>query len=406
MFRKQASSKQVAHLAPTLFVAAFIACGHFACAQGVPPAVPAVPGANYGPVSANAVAGPMGYVETPSLTNAVQSQTALQQAIDANQNYNFPSIIVYISAVPVVNPPSGPKDVKRVEKQETDLNPIWLDASFTLTFYKQDGSPLPNACKDGSVQVLGLLPQQTVTALKNQTISNVSSTANDVAGALSSFYPASGVVAAATKALNVLFQDIFPPQPVAYEYSNLIDQCNFGWYFRQNKSSTSSSSSTSSASGDASILGIQTGIILLKTNKEIGSIKVNGRSLSQWSKPVTSDDNNSDVHFVSDNLVGTITLPSSSNINYDNLADLSMFPALIAKKDAENILHFTSATADQDFIKFATANKLVGTDSNFDWVTNASLSAFLKPTTNGQSTTDGQSQTAANRVPSTGGANH
>jgi hypothetical protein len=201
----------------------------------------------------------MGYIQTPSLGSAVQSQTALQQAIVANQNYNFPSIIIYVTAVPVVNPPSGPKDLKEIEKQETALNPLWLDASFTLTFIDKDGNALPNACKDGSDQVLGLLPQQTVTALKNQTTSNVSATANDVAGALSSFYPASGVVAGATKALNVLFQDIFPPQPVAYEYSNLLDECNFGWYFRQNKNSTAPTA------GDASILGMQTGIVLLKS---------------------------------------------------------------------------------------------------------------------------------------------
>lgn len=369
MFRKQARSEQGVHLAPSLLIAIFIACGRFACAQAVP-----VPGVNYGPVTANAVAGPMGYIETPPLGNAVQSQTALQQAIIANQDYNFPSIIIYISAVPVVNPPGGPNDLKRIKKQETDQNPIWLDASFTLTFFDKDGQPLPEACKDGSsVQVLGLLPQQTVAALKNQTISNVSSAANDVAGALSSFYPASGVVAASTKALNVLFQDIFPPQPVAYEYSNLIDECNFGWYFRQNRSSTSS------ASGDASILGIQTGIILLKTRKEIASIKVNGRSLSQWNRPLTPDDHNSDVLFVNDRLVGTVILPSSSNINYDSLVDLSMFPALISKKDAESILRFTSATADTDFITFATTNKLVGTNATYDYVTNASLSAFLKP---------------------------
>jgi Carboxypeptidase regulatory-like domain len=328
-------------------------------------------------VSENAVAGPMGYVLTPSLGAAVQSQTAQQQAFVASQKFNFPSIIFYISAAPLVNLPSTPDATRIKAAQETDRNPLWLDASFTLSLWDANG-PLPNACSDGSVQVLGLMPQQTVSAMKNQTIADVASAVNDAAGAMASFYPGSqGEVTSATKALNVVFQDIFPPKPVAYEYSNMTDNCNFGWYFRPNTSATATGSS-----GEASILGIQTGIILLRTSKNITKISVNGRSLSAWNKPPSSNGNSkaSDLDiknklFVSnDRLIGTIEMPNLADIDYDNLTSLAMFPSLIPRSEAKQILHVKQ---DADFVAFATANKLVGTNATFDYVTNASLSAFL-----------------------------
>lgn len=325
-------------------------------------------------VSANAVAGPMGYVTTPSLSSAVQSQSAQQQALASSQGYNFPSIIFYISAVPLVNLPSissGESMIQNedatIQKDETDLNPLWLDASFTLTFLDKDGKSIDNACRDGSVQILGLLPQQTVSAMKNQTIADAATGVNDVAGALASFYPGTqNQVTAATKAMNVVFQDIFPPQPVAYEYSNMNGNCDFGWYFRPNKSSAAG------ASGPASILGIQTGILLLKTKNNIASINVNGRSISAWNKPPTSASKS--LFTVSDRLIGTITLPDVSKIDYNNLTTLAMFPSLIKKSDAMQIVHIEK---DADFIAFATANNLVGTNATFDYVTNNSLAAFL-----------------------------
>ncbi|MGA3009540.1 MAG: carboxypeptidase-like regulatory domain-containing protein [Terracidiphilus sp.] len=325
-------------------------------------------------VSANAVAGPMGYVVTPSLSSAVQSQSAQQQALASSQGYNFPSIIFYISAVPLVNLPSmssGDSMIQNedttIQKDETDLNPLWLDASFTLTFLDKDGKPIDGACTDGSVQILGLLPQQTVAAMKNQTTADVATGVNDVAGALASFYPGTqNQVTAATKAMNVVFQDIFPPQPVAYEYSNVNGNCDFGWYFRPNKSTTAG------ASGPASILGIQTGILLLKTKNNIASINVNGRSISAWNKPPKSGSKS--LFTVGDRLIGTITLPDVSKIDFNNLTTLAMFPSLIKKSDAMQIVHIEK---DADFVAFATANKLVGTNATFDYVTNNSLTAFL-----------------------------
>jgi hypothetical protein len=303
------------------------------------------------------------------MSAATQSLPARQAAIVASQPYNFPSIIFYISAAPLVNLPSSTGDLTKLQvAQETDQNPQWLDASFTLSFADANGAPLANACSDGSVQVLGLLPQQTVAALKNQTAADVASGVSDVAGALASFYPGTaGQVSAATKAMNVVFQDIFPPQPVAYEYSNMTDNCNFGWYFRPNKSSSAG------ASGPASILGIQTGIVLLKTKKNIASITVNGRTISAWDKPPVSS-SKSRLFPVGDKTIATIALPNVKDIDFDGLTNLDMFPALISKADAMSILHIAQAA---DFLTFAKANNLVGTNAAYDYVTNVSLAAFF-----------------------------
>jgi hypothetical protein len=332
-------------------------------------------GESYVTVSSNAVAGPMGYAATPSLDGATQSpQSAQQQAFIAGQQFNYPSIIFYVSAAPLVNLPNTNATSMIEASQETDRNPLWLDASFTLSFYDRDGNPLAGACSDGSVQVLGLMPQQTVAALKNQTIADVASAANDVAGALATFYPGtSSEVGAATKAMNIVFQDIFPPKPVAYEYSDMTDNCDFGWYFRPNTTATGSG-------GQASILGIQTGIALLKTAKSIASIKVNGRSLSAWNNSPTADkdkekDKKNKLFLVDDRPIGIISLPSTDNIDYDNITSLVMFPALIPKAQAMKILHIDK---DADFVAFATANKLVGTNNTtFDYITNSSLENFL-----------------------------
>jgi Carboxypeptidase regulatory-like domain len=335
----------------------------------------------YVTVSANAVAGPMGYVVTPSTAGATQTLSSQQQAVVANQKFNFPSIIFYISSAPLVNLTSSDATTKKLQvakqqaSQETKFNPVWLDASFTLSFQSADGTQLPNACSDGSVQVLGVMPQQTITAAKNQTVADISSAATDVAGALATVYPGSAEVTAATKAVNVLFQDLFPPKPVAFEYSYMLDNCNFGWYFRQNTSVAAGSQEA----GEASILGMQTGIVMLKTDSSIGQILVNGRSLSRWSQnPTDSQANKENLFEVLDTKIGTIRLPSldPGQFDYDNLTSLTAFPSLIPRAQAMRILHIADA---KSFVTFATSNKLIGTDADFDYVTNHSLTAFLSP---------------------------
>ena len=338
------------------------------------------PAGNYVTVSTNAVAGPLGYVVTPSLTSAVQSETTEQQAFDAIQKFNYPSIVFYISSAPVVylSAVSNVAITEDQAKQETDREPLWLDASFTLKFFKKDdkGAEVAvddSACKDGStIQIIGMMPQQTTSAVKNQTAANVTTAVNSVAGALTSLLPEGNEVSAATNALNVLFQNIFPPQPIAYQYSNITDNCNFGWFFRPNDT-------VGGTVGQASILGIQTGIVMLKTKKEITKIQVNGRTLSAWNKPPTALSKS--LLNVPDAPIANITLPSKAEIDFSNLASLSSFPLLISKCEAEKILQMNpKTTCDAQWTAFACANKLVGTNAKYDYVTNASLNAFLGQT--------------------------
>jgi hypothetical protein len=138
-----------------------------------------------------------------------------------------------------------------------------------------------------------------------------------------------------------------------------------GWFFRANPTAAG-------GAGEASILGIQTGIVLLKTTKNIKQIHMNGQTLSAWSKPPTSYSNRLYVGRQAD--MGVVKLPDVDNVDYDSLTGLAMFPSLIAKAKAMQILHIVG---DADFVKFAKANGLVGTDDAFDYVTNASVTAFL-----------------------------
>jgi hypothetical protein len=323
---------------------------------------------DYVRVSVDAVAGPLGYASQPSMTAATQTQNAQQQALAAAQKFNFPSVIFYISASPLVYLPSGGSPDGIQAAQETDRNPLWLDATFTLIPEDKDGNAIPMACTDGSVQVLGLLPQANISAAKDSVAADVASGVVDVSGALASFYPnvATGV-ASATKAMNILFQDLFPPKPVAYQYPSMNGNCEVGWFFRPN------TSATAGAQGQASILGIQTGIVLLKTTKDIVQIRLSGQTLSAWSKPPTSYSKKLYVGQSKD--IGVVKLPDADNIDYDNLTTLAMFPSLVPKGQAMKILHID---APADYVTFAKANGLVGTNATFNYVTNASLAAFLQ----------------------------
>jgi hypothetical protein len=321
---------------------------------------------DYVRVAVNAVAGPMGYADGPSPTGATQNLNAQQQALNAAQRYNYPSVIFYISASPLVYLPQDGSTATIGSAQETDRNPLWLDATFVLEPLDRAGHQLPNACTDGSVQVLGLLPQANLSAPKAQVAADVAQGVVDVSGALASFYPGvQGQVAAATKALNVLFQDIFPPRPVAYQYPSMNGNCEVGWFFRPN-------TTPGAKDGQASILGIQTGIVLLKTSGDVKQIRLSGQTLSAWSKAPSSTSKSLYVGQSAD--IGVVKLPDMENVDYDNLTSLSMFPSLISQGRAMKILHIDGSA---DFVKFAQANKLVGTNATYDYVTNASLAAFL-----------------------------
>jgi hypothetical protein len=173
--------------------------------------------------------------------------------------------------------------------------------------------------------------------------------------------------------MNLLFQDLFPPQPIAYQYSNMKDNCEFGWFFRPN------TSASAGAAGAASILGVQTGIVLLKTTKkDIKRLRVSGQTLSAWSNPPTRYSKK--LYLAPRVDLPELKLPEAQGINSDAVSvnNLSMFPALIPKDLAKKILHIED---DQAFADFVQANKIFATNKTNDYVTNASLRAVLSSTT-------------------------
>jgi hypothetical protein len=225
--------------------------------------------------------------------------------------------------MPVVYTDTEGKDAKSdknntANKEETQQYPNWLDATFTLVPEDDKGVAIPGACESGAVRVLGVLPQQTIAATRTSIADQAATAINNVAGALASFYP--GVktqVAGATSALNVLFQAIFPPKPVAYQYSYLDGSCHFGWFFRPNTSGSGSD-------GVASILGIQTGIILLQTDKTIQAIQVKGQTLSEWNRDATSSTEK--LYFGKEKALPAFVLPQDKDIDYTHISSLSASP--------------------------------------------------------------------------------
>jgi hypothetical protein len=148
--------------------------------------------------------------------------------------------------------------------------------------------------------------------------------------------------------------------------------CTFGWFFRPN------AQSTSATSGEASILGTQTGIILLKTDKKIKKISVSGQTLSLWNKP-PSTESKSLLHLEKSINLPTFSLPEAKDIDYNLITDLKLFPALISKDAAKQIVHVKT---DEDWTALVTSAKLVTTPDKL-FVTNASLTAFLTASQSG-----------------------
>jgi hypothetical protein len=330
-------------------------------------------------VSLSGVQGPMGYVPAPSLGTTTQIAGTDPELVLESRNYNYPSLILYVSAIPVVcvdTPPADQQTADEIAKginessQETDRNPQWLDATFTLSAFDEKDNLITDACiDDKTVKILTLLPQQTVAGLKNQTVADITATAAAASGAIAPLSPGVGsVVAGATKALNVVFQDIFPPRPIAYQYSYMKGNCSFGWFFRPNPNSTAGKD------GEASILGTQEGIILLKVDPKVKKLTVTGMTLSSWSKDASKT---SKKLFLSPQETINFQLYNQTTANYDGITDLTLFPALISKSTAEKILHITNDTDWQALLK---DGKLTPITPDGAYVTNTSLSALIVAT--------------------------
>lgn len=342
-------------------------------------------------VMTSASLGPMGMLVNPA-PSTTQLTAVDPELVAASQNYLYPSIIFYIAATPVasvedkVNASAlsfarDSRDQQKVAKrrkaietanQEKNRFPEWLDATFVLTFLDGSNKPLPDACAAESsdrVQVLGQLPQQTVAATENRPIADISQAVVDTSGALATFYPGTKEqVSSATSAMNVAFKDLFPPRPVAYQYSYLDGSCTMGWYFRPNKKAGSGTV------GAASILGLQTGVAMLKVSKAVAKIRVESLTISEWNKRPTTD--KTKLYKTLKTTVAVLPLPQPTEVDYESLQSLTMFPALISRDRAKKIVHIDD---DADFDAFVKDKNIVTTGTKNAYVTNKSLAQFITP---------------------------
>lgn len=315
-------------------------------------------------VSTSISLGPMGYAQVPSgLTQVAGANASLA---NVNQAFNFPSIYIYISASPLLLPTlADAKNLDSIESvQDGDRDVAWMDSSFDLVPYDAQGAKL--GC-DNTVQVLGLLPGATVTGSKPSVAGTAATAANQLMTALVPFFP--GVKAAgeaSTSALQVLFTDLFPPKTQSYQYAFLDGSCSFGWFYKANPTATP----------PTSILGIQTGLVMLRTSTAVRRLDITSRILSSWTKRPTA----SSKQFSYVTKLMSLDIPTvRSSIDYGALQDLSLFPVLISAEDARKILHISK---DDDWKGLVTAKPgqaaVLQTTPDGSYVMKASLQKYLQ----------------------------
>jgi hypothetical protein len=311
-------------------------------------------------VSTTTELGPMGYVQVPAgLTSLGTTDEKIQQL---NKDYKFPSIYIYISAAPVRYLKTSadnqhPEAIPGVADGDREIS--WMDATFTLNPKNSEGHSV--TCVN-DVQVIGLLPGPTVATVKTPLANTVATVANQLMTAFVPFFPpVKDQSTAASSAFSVLFSSLFPPTVRAIEYSYL-DGCEFGWYYKSN------------TAPPTSVLGTQTGLILLRTTKLVTSIELSSYVLSSWTGP-TAPGSSSRFHLYKPDKPVSIEIPAINNIDYGSLQDLSLFPMLISVATARNILHIDK---DADWTSFiaATKNNVQLTPDN-KYVIKATLEKYL-----------------------------
>lgn len=336
-------------------------------------------------VSLTGSLGSMGYALAMPSTTAAVSDTNTAEGV--NEKYNFPSVYLYISASPNLYP--DPKqenqnaEIKSVKNESIDLK--WMRAEFTIVPLDKDGNPLPDSLPKGEVpyvQILGLSPSATLAASKTPLANTVATAGNQLMTAAAPFFPGVGDVAeAATSSLQVLFSNLFPPKADAYQYAWIDGQREFGWYFKQDVN----------AGTPVSVLGLQTGLVLLRTSKKVKSITIQGKVISQWTdRPLEKQK--------SDYLLTTkdvkVPIPETS---YDALQDLNPFPLLIPDRTVKKILlidekgkqtgdkgtscvnspPLDSKCSDWQKLVCGTPPVLVTVDEAHKWVLKGSLQSYL-----------------------------
>jgi hypothetical protein len=338
-------------------------------------------------LSLNAVMGPLGYVPVSVAT----SKTVAPSPVSSSGNSVFPSIYFSISASPVDLDLEESKQILPKEdgtihliKSADDVfearEPDWIEVHFELQAIPKDKTTLAkgNSGCDG-LQVLGLLPNSTISEA-HQTTPQLA--ANSVAEVVTAFAPASlpfkGMAQSSSQALAILFNNLMKPKPVAYQYAEMENSCHFGWYFQK--------------SGNVSLLGLQSGVVLLRADENVSSIKVTGRAVSKW----VGKGENKGGSLIASKQTFTLEVPESGEqaVNFDTLQDLSNFPIVIPIEDVAKILHTSCTTLLPATVQQSAANicpgdpqetidasmkpKLMFTP-NYKYVTKGSLQSYLNP---------------------------
>jgi len=296
-------------------------------------------------LSFNSVLGPLGYVpahyDSMGLNSAGLGGGSLGSV--------FPSIYFYISADPVdlgdeeilkelkadpTKDDPAPREVTSDGSFFKDRQLEWMSVHIELTAKARENETVPDKDPCRGLQILEIAPNSTVSEPRG---SIPQATANTISEVVTSLAPASipnGALArGASQGLAVLYNNLTRPRPVAYQYAEMENSCHFGWYFQK--------------SGDVSLLGLQTGLVLLRAPKEVGSITVTGHIISRWKgKNLTTDDltkSDPEYKLVTRTQTATLQIPPSDDESpdYGVLHDLSNFPMLIPVAQVATILHTT-----------------------------------------------------------------
>ncbi len=189
------------------------------------------------------------------------------------------------------------------------------------------------------VQVLELIPNATEAGLEDRLITKFLSTVASLGQHLVPFFPGSAFndkFTSSASGLGVIFQNLFPPRAVTYQYSSLSGPGSFGWYLKKHE-------------GQPSLLGMHRGIALLEVvparkveeaTHRLAGLTPKARIVSEWNK-----DANHNSKF--DEIVASrpLKLPARPPKKPEPVTDLSGFPVTLTLKEVAAILQVAEETA-------------------------------------------------------------
>jgi hypothetical protein len=320
---------------------------------------------SYVRVTVNVSAGPYGLAVYPTGGTSVSSIPPAGVS-----TYNYPSIVVMISATPLLTPKSGKndnfvEDPDKIDHVDGTNSVVWMDVTSELTALDRNGREAECGA-DPCLRIIGILPGTTSAALKPQAVATTVEDLSKLATATVGLYPGVGsIVTTAAAGAQVVFNDLFPPKNTANQFAYLDNSTpkrpTFGWFFQANDAATP----------PTSILGIQIGEVMLQADPKVTSVKISGRSLSQWKNPPNGATKKKYSYSTYDQ---TLSI-APNGINYAYLMDLKQFPIVIPREQVEKILGVDDG-GYEELVK-APNPSLVTTSAKHDYVTKASLQKYL-----------------------------